>query len=147
MNRSGHLRVGFAALVLLCSVGLLSGCGSGGPTAEGTVTLDGQPVDGGIIVFMPIGDDGAEGKRPPAHAEITGGKYLLDAKGNLRTGKYKVEINWQKKTGKQIPDTSDPGNKKDETKQVIPRKYNTESKETVEITSGSNKRDYTLTSK
>jgi uncharacterized cupredoxin-like copper-binding protein len=147
MSHPGYSRVGLAASAMLCAVVLLSGCGSGGPTAEGTVTLDGQPVDGGTIVFVPSGNEGAEGKRPPASGEIKAGKYVVDSTHNLKTGQYRVEITWNKKTGKQIVNASDPPNKIDETRQVIPRKYNKESKTTVEVKPGSNKFDYPLTSK
>jgi hypothetical protein len=146
MIRPGYLRVGLAASVLLCAVVLLSGCGSGSPSAEGTVTLDLQPVDGGTIAFIPMGDAEGEGKRPAAGGEIKEGKYNVDAAHKLKPGKYKVEIRWPKKT------TAKKGADPDVTsgadaKEAIPKKYNAESKETVEVKSGSNKFDYTLTSR
>jgi hypothetical protein len=143
LSRSNRL---FAFLALACSLALVAGCGSGGPYAEGTVTFNGQPVDGGKIIFLPSGGAGPD-KAPPASADIKEGKYLVDAAHNLKVGSYNVQITWKKKTGKQIVDPSDPPNKIDETKQVIPPKYNTASKTTVEIKPGANKFDYTLTSK
>jgi len=145
MSRVGYLRVGFTASALLCSVALLSGCGSGSATAEGTVTLDNQPVDGGTIAFIPLGDADGEGKRPPASGEIKAGKYHVDSTNKLKTGKYRVEIRWPKSTGKKNidPDVT----RGDETREAIPAKYNAESKETVEVKSGSNTFDYALRSK
>ena len=145
MSRPRYLRVGLAASVLLCAVVLLSGCGSGSPTAEGTVSLDGTPVDGGIIAFIPVGDAEGEGKRPAASGEIKAGKYNVDAAHKLKTGKYRVEIRWPKPTGKKSKDPDIPTG--DETKEAIPKKYNVESKKEEEVKSGSNTFNYTLTKK
>ena len=60
-------------------------------------------------------------------------------------GKYRVEIVWYKKTGKQVVG-SDPPNKEDETIQVIPEKYNKASELKVDLTSGSNTHDFPLKS-
>lgn len=136
MPRSSLSRLGFVALVL--PVLSLAGCGGGG-RIEGTVTLDGQPVDGGTITFTnPDGHGGNAG------GQIQGGKYSIETK--LAPGTYKVEVNWLKSTGKQIPNKSDPGTKMDETKQVIPMEYNTQSKLTAEVKSGSNTFNFELKS-
>jgi hypothetical protein len=145
MIRPGYLRVGLAASALLCCVVLLSGCGSGSATAEGTVTLDGTPVDGGTIAFIPVGDAEGEGKRPPASGEIKAGKYHVDAANKLKPGKYRVEIRWPKHTGKKGSDPDITGG--GETQERIPLKYNAQSKETKEVKSGSNQFDFPLTSK
>jgi hypothetical protein len=135
-----HLQRGFAASVLVLSVALLAGCGS--PRVEGKVTFDGQPVDGGTITFFP---DASGAGHPNVPGQIVDGKYVLDSP-TLESGKYRVEIYWFKKTGRQIP-SGDPPNKVDETIQVIPKKYNVDSKTTVEIKSGTNTFNYDLTSK
>ncbi len=141
-------RLGLTAAALVYSVALLSGCGSSGPIAEGTVTFDGQPVDGGTIAFIPVGNnDGPEGKRLPASGDIKAGRYYVDATHHLRAGQYRVEITWKKKTGRQVVDPSDPPNKIDETRQVVPWKYNKNSKTTVDVTPSSNAFDYKLTSR
>jgi hypothetical protein len=115
---------------------LLAGCGGDKASIEGTVTFDGAPVDGGAITFLPEGDS-KEAAR--GGAQITDGKYTVNSATGLPAGKYKVEIVWKKKTGKQIPNTSDPGTTVDETKQVLPMKYNSKTELTVEIKSGSNR--------
>jgi len=135
MSPSPSLRFGFVALVF--PVVFLAGCGGSGQI-EGTVTLDGQPVDGGTISFIGTGSQGNAG------GQIQGGKYSVESK--LAPGTYKVEIDWMKKTGKTIPNKSDAGTTQDETKQVIPVEYNRQSKLTAEIKSGSNTINFELKS-
>jgi hypothetical protein len=146
MNQPTRVRLAFAALTLLFSTVLLSGCGPAGPSAEGNVTFDGRPVDGGTISFFPVGGEGPWGRRLNVSGEITGGSYSVDSAHHLQPGQYRVEIYWHKKTGRRIP-SSDPPHKVEETKQVIPRKYNTQSKTIVDVTPGANTFDYALTSK
>ncbi|MFO0928491.1 MAG: hypothetical protein U0736_15950 [Gemmataceae bacterium] len=118
---------------------LLSGCGK--PSVSGTVTLDGKPVDGGVISFV------ADGTNKQANADIVGGKYDFGAKPGPTAGKNKVEILWNKKTGRKIPVPGDPGNMTDESVQAIPAQYNSASTLTADVKSGANKLDFTLTSR
>src|SRR5207245_2165923 len=55
---------------------------------EGEVTLDGLPMDGGIIFFTPV--DGPKSISPSA--EIKGGRYRLRAWDGPALGKNKVRI-------------------------------------------------------
>src|SRR5207244_11412955 len=108
-----------------CGLGLLflvfvaAGCSSRA-AVEGTITLDNEPVDGGVISFFP---DGGASKGDQGRADIVDGKYSIGSGSGPPPGKYRVEIIWYKKTGKQVVG-SDPPNKEDETIQVIPEKYN-----------------------
>jgi hypothetical protein len=120
------------------AVVFLAGC-SGSSRLEGTVTLDGQPVDGGTISFI-----NSSGQNGNAGGQIQGGKYSIESK--VPPGTYKVEINWLKSTGKSIPNKSDPGTMQDETKQVIPMEYNVQTKLTAEVKSGSNTFNFDLKS-
>jgi hypothetical protein len=126
------------AFVLVISMVFLAGCG-GSSRIEGTVTFDGQPVDGGGIVFIGSGTQGEK-----ASGRIEGGKYSLEAK--LPSGSYKVEIRWLKPTGKSIPNKSDAGTSTEETKEVIPMEYNSQSKLTADIKSGQNTFNFDLKS-
>jgi hypothetical protein len=123
-----------------CALALLflAGCG-GAPGVDGTVTFDGAPVDGGSITFTPEGGSGT-----PGSAVITAGKYSIGADKKMAPGKYKVEIIWNKKTGKTIPNTNDPGTTVDETKQVIPSKYNSKTELTAEVKPGANTFNFEL---
>jgi hypothetical protein len=131
-----------AALALLGCLAF-SGCGSGGAPVEGTVTLDGRPVDGGTITFAPVEYGGGQ---QPVTAEIKGGAFSLNSAHGPPPGTYRVEIYWNKKTGRQIP-SNDPPNMKDEELPMIPPQYNKDSRVTEEIKPGGNKFEYKLVSR
>jgi hypothetical protein len=118
---------------------LLAGCGGSTANVEGTVTFDGQPVDGGAISLVPSGS-----KEPVASARIVGGKYSIVANKKLTPGAYAVQITWMKSTGKKVKNENDPGTEIEETKQVIPAEYNVNSKLTTEVKSGSNTANFEL---
>jgi hypothetical protein len=77
----------------LCAVFLLSGLGCGGRLVkvQGVVKLDGQPVEGAVVVFE---NDGQEGRPAVGQTDSDGIFYLGTFKsedGALR-GNYKVTI-------------------------------------------------------
>jgi hypothetical protein len=116
----------------------LIGCSSKS-SVEGSVNYDGKPVEGGQIIFFMEKD----GKRSHiAQGSIDGGKYGIKS-AELIPGVYRTEIYWNKKTGKQVM-SNDPPNKIDEVIQVIPKKYNVASTETVELKSGPNTQNFDL---
>jgi len=117
---------------------LVSGCGSGAGVS-GTVNYDGKPVDGGGISFFPSGT-----KEPAAAGRIINGHYEIKRTEKLPSGKYTVQIVWQKPTGKKVKNETDPGTETDETVQVIPVEYNLQSTLSVEISSGSNTHNFDL---
>jgi len=125
---------------LLCFLGLtfaIAGC-SGGNTIEGTVTYNGEVVDNGGISFAPTN------KGNPVGTGIIDGKYMVSADRGPQPGKHRVTINWRKKTGKKIPTPGGDAPTADETKEVIPAKYNTSTTLEVDITTGRNKHDFKL---
>lgn len=128
---------------LVCALLVLAGCGSATPLRiQGSVTFNGEPVDGGAIVFYPIGTD-AYGKG----GEILGGKYVLEGDRIPKPGQHRVEVTWNKKTGRTIL-SNDPPNKIDETIQVIPKQFNgVKSTLTVEIQADKDTYDFPLTAK
>ncbi|MGL4464442.1 MAG: hypothetical protein ACRC1K_20000 [Planctomycetia bacterium] len=101
-----------------------AGCGSGGPPlgrVYGKVTLDGQPLPGADVAFIPP-------KGAIAFAETgSDGTYTLQYvnRSGALVGPAKVSVN---------------GNN-------IPKKYNTETELNVEVKSGSNTFDFDLKSK
>ena len=126
-------------LGLFCAI-LATGCsGDGRLAVHGTVTLDGEPVSGGNILFLPVGEGGTKGAE-----DIIAGKYAIPPERGLLPGKYRVEIRWAKSTGKQIP-SGDPGMMMEERLEAVPAKYNEASTLTAEITAGENKHDFALT--
>jgi hypothetical protein len=130
-------RAGVLALAAL-GLAVLSGC-SGRPSVSGNVTFNGEPVDGGVITFVP------EGKGQRASAPIKEGKFTLPATAS--PGKNKVEVLWNKKTGKKVAVPGDPGNLTDATVQVIPPKFNQSTTLTEEVKSGSNAFSFDLRSR
>jgi hypothetical protein len=119
------------------------GCGSR-VRVHGNVTFDGQPIDGGRIVFLPEGDPAG---RPTAEATLDQGAYSLPvSKGpNLSTGKHRVEIVWHKPPpGKEKRKPGDPGFTTDDYVQVLPAAYNSKTTLSVDLQAGDNTFDFAL---
>ncbi len=99
-----------------------SGCGDGGPdiaTVEGTVTMDGKPLEGATVVFVPPGGRPAGG---PTDAK---GKYVLNFSGGRKgaiPGENRVQI-----TTKSDPHTAADGKPVPGKPETIPTEYNTRS--------------------
>lgn len=108
-------RMGLAAFVLLGAAAL--GCGSDlGAEVSGTVTLDGQPVGPGVIVFSQ--PDGAV--NPAEGAIQPNGKYFLRTSNQvgLTPGRYQVAL-----TVLADPDTPPGERSMQPSKLVTPQKY------------------------
>jgi hypothetical protein len=133
------------ALALLTA---MIGCGESGPEraeVRGTVTLDGTPVESGSISFIPI--EGTEG--PSTGGAITNGAYHLTRSDGPVIGKHRVQILASRPTGRQIEageGADDPNAMIDEIEMYIPPEYNTKSKLTADIESGTNQVDFALQS-
>jgi hypothetical protein len=86
MNSYSRLAISVLAAVLLC------GCSQNGKESEvsGKVTLDGNGVGPGVVVFVPIGRQG----NPATGAIQLGGDYFLTTSRDLglSAGKYKVSV-------------------------------------------------------
>jgi len=123
-----------ALLALAAALLVLPGC-SGRAAVQGSVTLNGAPVDGGVIVFAPAKGGSSQ---PTVSADIVGGKYSLPAGKGPTPGSYRVSISWKKKTGKKVDTPGDSGNQMDEAVEVIPASYNSQSTQTAEVKSGEN---------
>lgn len=99
-------RTWFAAVVLAA---VFSGCGPDRPetvTVRGTVTLDGQPVEGATVGFNPQG-----GGRPATGMTDSSGAFTLTTfvpgDGAL-PGKHAVTVSKVRSTGQQADATSSP---------------------------------------
>ncbi len=83
---------------------------------SGKVTVDGQPMEHGLIRFLP------EGKGIVSGGPITHGAYAIAEEKGPNAGKYRVEINWNKPTGRRVKDAY--GDEiMDEYKEGLPAKY------------------------
>jgi hypothetical protein len=140
MTPSCARRWSFAALTLAGAavLALLPGC-SGRAAVSGNVTCDGAPLDGGRITFIPEG-----GKAPVASGPIVGGKYSLSSGEGPVRGKHRVEIVWNKKTGKKVTVPGDVGNEMDETVQVIHADYNSGSTLSADVKSSGDRFDFAV---
>jgi hypothetical protein len=131
---SFHIAASFA---VFCTI--LVGCTqqSGPPLAKvfGTVTLDGQPVQNAGLEFIAEAGGVAYGKTDAS------GRYQMSF-GASRTGaiigKNRVRIT--------AGDKVTVGDKKYESMEVFPKKYNTDSEQLVEVVRGSNRLDFTCQS-
>jgi hypothetical protein len=116
---------------ILCTFSV--GCGKSGPIASGNVTFDGQPVEIGMIMFVPIDDK----RMTPDSGKIVDGKFSVVTK----PGKKRVVIHASR------PGPIDPVMKSPVQVEYIPEQYNAKSTLTKEITdSGDNQFDFPLTS-
>ena len=128
----------------LLSVIALVGCGGGPDLPEmgqvsGTVTLDGQPLDGATIEFVP------QSGRPSSAITDAEGKYTLrySARTNGATlGKHNVSIRSERDPVSAEGDQ--PG--VEGRKELLPARYHEESTLVEEVAAGSNTIDFALTS-
>lgn len=116
---------------------LLPGCDHGPAkgTVKGSVTLDGQAVDGGVITFVP-----ADGNSQPEAVPITAGEYTV----TMPVGDKRVEIYWAPSSGK-AADTASQS--QEQIVQKIPTKYNSQSTLKHTVVKGEARQDFPLTSK
>jgi hypothetical protein len=114
-------------------LGICAGCSSHGPDmpelgeVQGSITLDGKPLDGVSIYFKPD-----VGRQSIAKADANGNyeaQYLLDAKG-VKVGPCSITVEW-------APDDSGP---------AIPAKYGYKSELTFDVKSGKNTFDIEMKS-
>jgi hypothetical protein len=139
-------------LVPLCAVVLLSfvsGCGSGAPTEDGPpripvsgkVSLDGTPIDGGMITFVP-----KDQNFRPTGGPIENGEYSVPREKGGNAGSYLVQITWPRPTGKKVNDP-DTGEMVDVMQESVPKTYNTASTLEVTLSEDNNVHNFELKSK
>ncbi len=115
---------------------LLAGC-SGAPAdfprepVEGQVTLDGRPLDEGLITLEPV-----DQPEPIASGVITEGRFTIARVDGPAPGRHRVSIWSQKPTGKKLRDPDQKGQLVEEIKSVIPDRYNARTELVVEIKPG-----------
>lgn len=123
------------ALVVLFAA--VVGCQQVGPelgTVTGTVTMDGQPLEGATIAFHPatgrasIGSTDSQGKYELG--------FTMNEKGAL-LGKHTVRITVTR---------DDEGEEGEETPAELPARFNTESELTADVAAGENVIDFALES-
>lgn len=116
---------------------IVAGCGSGEPPTypvKGKVTLDGKPLEKGLIRFSPAGN------ASPVGGEIKAGEYTL----NAPPGESKVEITSTIVVGQRKAYNTPDSPMVDITKEAVPEQYNTRSSLKYEVKPGSNTKDFDL---
>jgi hypothetical protein len=128
MRRYGRLLPAVLAAVAL------AGCGatSTKQPVSGTVTWKGQPLETGMIRFLP--QDGPA--RTEAVAVITQGRYAVPGEHGLDPGTYKVSVSSPDPKSGVIPDAP-PGERGGyPATERIPAKYNSQTQLTFEVRAG-----------
>lgn len=132
------VRIAFV-LSLLAAAGCSSEIKEG--EVSGSVTVDGQmPSVGSSITFIPT-----DGTSPTAGAVIENGKYMA----RVPVGKAKVEIRVPRPVQnsaapKAGPGSEGPGGGGGFIEESLPAKYNDATELTIDVQSGKNPKDWTL---
>jgi len=113
----------------------IAGCGSRVGTVSGSVTIDGQPVDQGVISYVP-----AEASGTPATAQIVGGKYQV----STEVGKKFVQISAPVVVGRRKEYEGPDAPLVEITEERLPPKYNSQTELTFEVQPGANTKDWKL---
>ena len=128
---------------LLACLPLLVGCGSGSGRVgvQGSVSYKDAPLKQGTISFEPMGETRAANPNYSAGSLIKDGTYNIEAEKGLLPGQYSVKIS---STSGGAPGDTLPGTFP-LAKEVLPEKYNSQTKLTAEITATNpNKKDFPL---
>lgn len=139
------IRNRISVIVLVVLPVALAGCGQGDASRaaiSGEVTLDGQPLEQGSILFVPI--DGAKGS--VSGGPIENGRYQLPRAKGAAVGWNRVEIRSPRNTGKKIQYA--PGTAPSmEVVQMVARRFNTESSLKAEVKPEQNTANFDVASK
>ncbi|MSR52244.1 MAG: hypothetical protein EXS09_03015 [Gemmataceae bacterium] len=124
------------------------GCGgdssAGHNPISGEVRLDGQPLERGSILFVPI--EGTKGQA--AGGVIENGRYQIGSDAGPAVGAYRVEIRGVRKTGKRVQKPlAPPGELTDEEAEAVAARFNSASRETVDVKAGENTANFQVHSK
>jgi hypothetical protein len=112
------------------------GCGSKGYPISGKVTLDGEPIADGLIVFAPKSGSGPEGS-----GKIVNGQYSA----NVPSGECKVQITASKLM--KLPDgQKGMYGKTEEVRGYVPPAFNSDTNLTADITGPKGDLDFILKS-
>jgi hypothetical protein len=124
------------AIIVLAVAVVISGCSKSPPMGDvqGTVTVNGKPVEEGTVRFLPVNGD----------TQATG--------GSIRDGKFRVQVPVAKQrveieSNIVDPDKTPPNASADQIvmKALVPDRYNVQSELTLDVVPGLNEPTYQLT--
>jgi hypothetical protein len=137
LSMNHRIQTSLSALLLTLALGGCSAKSQSG-TVKGSVTLDGQPLATGKILFA-----AADGVAPAAEATVTAGQY----ESIVPLGSKRVEIRAPKVTGqKKMYDTPDSPTV-DTVVELLPAKYNVNSELTMTVEGAEQEQNFDLKSK
>src|SRR4051794_20919306 len=99
---------------------------------SGQVVLDGRPLETGLITFTPAG-----GGEPVVSGVIKDGGFTLDRGDGPSPGTHRVDVWARKPTGKKVRNPDERGQFIDETREIVPARYNLNSELKAEVKQGS----------
>jgi hypothetical protein len=108
---------------------------------SGRVTYGGEPIDIGSISFIPLGSEKRVSGGP-----IMDGKYSVPEAQGANAGKHRIEIRWQKRTGRKIP-VPNTDFVDEERAEGLPAEYHRDSTLSVEVGENQTTFDFDLKSK
>lgn len=111
---------------------------------KGKVTVDGVPIDYGTISFLPPA--GTDKENRVSGGPIVSGLYDITEAQGANKATYRVEIRWQKPTGKKVREI-DSSEMVDQRAEGLPAKYHSESTLSVDVPSPDNTYDFDLSTK
>ncbi|MEX1041829.1 MAG: hypothetical protein WDZ51_14415 [Pirellulaceae bacterium] len=122
--------------ILMLLLGL-TGCGDDDPrsSVSGTVTLNGERLTGGEIVFVPVNP-----RLASESARIDDGRYTM----RVAPGEKQVVIRAERDHPTAQMPGPDPGTMIPLREQFIPKRYNDNTELTAEVVQGANKFDFEL---
>jgi hypothetical protein len=141
------IRIPTAVILLVVLAIFTTGCRKSDANRapiRGEVKLDGQPLEKGSILFVPM--DGVKGI--VAGGPIENGRYQISSGKGAAVGWNRVEIRSPRNTGKTIQQPYGPGTSSTvEIVQMVAPRFNTKSTLKVEVKPGENTADFDVVSK
>lgn len=140
-STDGYFRISLGPLLVAVA---LSGCGGSGEEGlarvKGTVTLDGQPLEGASVVFVP--ETPSAESQPGYGSTGRNGHYTVvfsNSRQGITPGKYKVSIQTFVAPGEDENGTAIPA-----TPEKVPDVYNRSTTLTAEVPPDGGTFDFTL---
>lgn len=125
--------------IFLVVAAFLTSCSDGGfAEVRGMVRFEGQPVENGSVLFVSADANSASEWGGP----IKNGQYSA----KVPPGTMKVKVSWLKPTGTKRKAYDGPNSPEIfDMEEALPAKYNSQTELKLEVTRGTNKKDWELT--
>lgn len=145
--RSPDVRSLFCVIPWIVIIGVCASCQrsrSGQAEVAGIVTLDGDPIPQGSILFIPV--DGNPGVT--TGGAIEAGRYQLQGDASPTAGWHRVEIRSMRKSGRMVPKPlAAPGEMVEGEEEAVAPQFNLASVLKVELQPGPNEQPFEVKSR